>query len=209
MTPLDIIRNGILAGDMDMVANGYHTLTGAKVSPPPVAPRIKVVHDEGLLTVLANIKQICEGAIRQPTVLKIPEPEPPPLRLVTEDALPANTKAKEKNSATDQFRIQHKRPQQNIREDGKKSAIVLPFEPGMKNEFVDDGTLAVPTEAHLKFDELALPKQRVSQPRPPIQLIELVCSECGYKETCSNSTARLMDDEYKHICDACIGKRVK
>ena len=104
----------------------------------------------------------------------------------------------------DKFRIEHGEGAQDIREDGKKEARKLPFKRGMKNTFVDDGTLAL---AEREFDKKVLPAQPGDR-RPPIKFIKAKCGRCNKTEEINPALAprRLgQDDEpSSYICNGCI-----
>ncbi len=211
-SPLDVIKDGIKTGDWSRVCQGYNAMTGDNLTPAAGgggswALAIHEIYDK------------CAALILEPAPKKkvyVKAGKPPKAKGFVDNIMPPEPRLDEcvvelppVEDDHNKFHVQHSRPGQQVREDGKKEAVKLPFEPGLNNEFCDDGTLAV---AEADLDTNYLPKAPSAR-RAPVKFVKVKCTRCGKEEEVNPNAAprRLAteDDNGSYICNSCVSRAIK
>ncbi len=237
--PLSLIQEGIETANWQKVCDGYEAMTGNHLDPTLSTTNDEVTMFVAIETIhrickdfLVKIKPEKQDVVMPiiPKEIKsgvklLKKVAKPPKKKVAERPLKAEKLEKPSKSplveeASDnlvcttveehnKFHIKHGEVKQDVREDGRKEAKKLPFKPGMTNEFVDTGELAV---AEKDFDKKVGSKRKPPERRPQAAFVKVKCSRCDGTSEVSLSLAprRLAgdDEETSYVCNSCISKAV-
>jgi hypothetical protein len=216
MAPLEQIEQGILKGDLQLVAMGYAALTGKEIrvlpskqastpkrrGRPPKNPPLEVVDD------IAGEDEVVVAHVNKEDVV---------LERIHEIR-------KSRGFDTDQFRVPVKdgRPVRTAIDDeakgddddsseAGKAAVALPWEPPKGNKFKDDKKIA---KGDIKIDKKLTAKVKPSARRPPVReekKVKVECVKCNrkYEVPASEANRSNGEESMSNVCLSCMSKVIR
>jgi hypothetical protein len=210
MNPIELLRVGIAEGSWTKVCDGFQQLTGMQVSPPVEKPAGDQV---ALYGFLRGLHERIAVVLANGSVSAAADPDPPSDEVSTRarevrDAVTNNTEMpvpehRQPANEYEKFKVSHGNTKNK---DGKSACKTMPFEPGMKNTFRDDGSIGSDlVEDSKQFSEKKQPEPR----RDPVKQVTVTCSKCNKTENVPPIFApRSLEkgDQSSYVCNNCIGR---
>lgn len=216
-SPIDLLRRGLQSSNWSLVSQSFKLLTGETILPPegdflsPSAKRFLEKLSTDINEFLAGPVYVSAAPPIEDEEEDIDEPVPVNVRRESKAEAQPQPPHRATDASLDKFHHTHGKAADDVREDGKKRAKPVPFEPGSyRNAFVDDGSLA---KGDIAIDKKLTNGLEPSERRPEVKLVDATCSKCGKKEEIPAGLAsRTVGDDddgdsgFSYVCNKCIPK---